>query len=221
MALFSIIRIQQTPHKKTTILRSGVPDGSGTNILCGTVTTTVVGLGAQVLTNTVVYKASGVSDIVMDQDIYTYLDARNRSYQIAHLDGTTEQFNYACCGLDSQVNRDGTTTDYLYDALQRQIGSVVNGITLTNQFEATGSTLVTARVSTNGSHIYITRSAFDLAARPVKETNALSGVTTYTNYFDGSHQLIKQSTYPDGGTRIETYAQDGALLGVSPRRRSH
>jgi len=47
------------------------------------------------------------------------------------------------------------------------------------------------------------------------QTNALNGVTSITNYFDGSGQLVKLTTNADLTTRIETYAQDGSLLSVS------
>ncbi len=202
--------------QKTTVVLSGVPDpGNATNILEGTESITVTALGGQVLTNTVKYKAQGGAETITDQDIYTYLDARMRSYQVVHLDGTTNQYDYACCGLDFEIDRDGTLTQYSYDGLKRQIASLRNGITTSNLLDANGALLATVRVGTNGSQIIQQQMAYDVAGRVLSETNALQGVTTHTNYFDGSGQLIRLTLNPDLSTRIETYAQDGSLVSLS------
>ena len=68
--------------QKTTALLSGVPDPtSETNILSGTIATTVTMLGGQTLTNTIKSRQPGASDVLIAQDIYTYLDSRNRSFR--------------------------------------------------------------------------------------------------------------------------------------------
>jgi hypothetical protein len=207
---------QTNATQKATIILSGVQDPtSDTNIVSGTVTTTITMLGGQILTNTVLYRSPGLADILTDQDYYTYTDSRNRSYIVTHLDGTTDQYNYACCGLDTKTDRDGTTTQYFYDALKRQVASLRNGITASNWLEANGASLGTFRIGTDTSSISLQRQTYDIAGRLRFETNALNGASIHTNYFDSSNQLVKQTTYPDGGTRIETYFQDGSLHSVT------
>jgi RHS repeat-associated protein len=201
---------------KTATVLSGVPEsGNETNIVDGTLTITITQLGGQVLTNTVKYRTPGSSDILIDQDSYTYLDARNRSYNVVHLDGTTNQYNYACCGLDSESDRDGTTTQYAYDDLKRQITSTRNGITTSNIFDANSAVLATIRIGSNSSQIKVLQQIYDAAGRVLFETNALSSATIHTNYFDGSGQTVRQTTYANGGTRVETYYKDGSLLSVT------
>ncbi len=201
--------------QKTTTVLSGVPDpNDDSNILIGNQTVTVASLGGQILSRTASYRVSGSPDIISDQDTYTYLDSRMRSYVVAHLDGTTEQFNYGCCGLLSQTDRDGTVTQYAYDALKRQVATVRNGITTSNIFDANGAVLATIRIGADNSSMTLQGQAYDVAGRLVRETNALQGVTVHTNYFDANGQLVKKTTYPDTGTRIETYYQDGSLQSV-------
>jgi RHS repeat-associated protein len=203
--------------QKNTVVLSGVPDpASATNILMGTETYTVTALGGQILSNTVKYKAQGGTETVTGEDTYAYLDPRMRSYEVVHLDGTTNQYDYACCGLDFEIDRDGTETQYSYDTLKRQIASLRIGITTSNILDANGSLLITARVGTNGSQIVQQQMAYDVAGRVRSETNALGGVITHTNYFDGSGQMVVLSTnWTDLSTRIEIYAQDGSLVGLS------
>jgi hypothetical protein len=58
------------------------------------------------------------------------------------------------------------------------------------------------------------QAAYDTAGRLSSEVNALGGPTSYAQSFDGSGQTVKTNTFPDGGTRIETYYQDGSLQSV-------
>jgi hypothetical protein len=53
--------------------------------------------------------------------------------------------------------------------------------------------------------------AYDLAGRITRSTNALGGVTIYTNLFDGSGQLMTTNTAPDGGTTTNYHYMDGSL----------
>ena len=62
-----------------------------------------------------------------------------------------------------------------------------------------------------GGQIVLSQAAFDLAGRVTSETNALNGVTTYVESVNNNGQKIVTTTYPDGGTRIETYFLDGTL----------
>ena len=113
----------------------------------GTVTTTDVGAWGQ-LTNRVVEDIA--SQILLVQDIYGGYDSLYRSYTVTHMDGTSESFEYACCGLDTATDRDGCPTQYYYDAADRQTGSMRLGITTTNVLDAAGHVLQTWRLGTNG-----------------------------------------------------------------------
>jgi len=110
---------------------------------------------------------------------------------------------------------DGTVTSYGYDALKRQVTTTQNGITVSNILNANGDVLGTVRYGTDGSAVVNSLSTYSDGGELVSSTDALGHTTTYTNYFDGSGQNIKITTYPDQTTRLETCAVDGSLLNVS------
>jgi len=110
---------------------------------------------------------------------------------------------------------DGTVTSYGYDALKRQVTTTQNGITVSNILNANGDVLGTVRYGTDGSAVVNSLSTYSDGGELVSSTDALGHTTTYTNYFDGSGQNIRITTYPDQTTRVETYAVDRSLLNVS------
>ena len=154
-------------------------------------------------------------NLTTSYDIYDNYDSLKRSHRVIHLDNTSEQYNYGCCGLDTYIDRDWATTYYKYDDAKRQVASTRLNITTTNVLDAAGNVLKTIRIGTDTSTNLLRQAAYDLAGRMTNEVNALYGVTSYTQALDGSGQTVKTSTYPDGGTRVETYYQDGSLLSVS------
>ena len=145
---------------------------------------------------------------------YNYTDDLYRSHTVGYLDGRTETFNYACCGLDTYRDRDDTTTHYTYDTARRQVATSSLNITTTNVLDAAGNVLQTIRIGTDTSAIILRQSAYDAAGRITNEVNALNGVTAHAQSTNGLGQTVLTTTYPDGGTRIETYHQDGSLYTV-------
>ena len=200
---------------RTVTVMSGLPDATGTNIVDGTRTVTVSFLTGQICTNLVYSIVSGPNNILLSSDTYSYTDNLNLWYVVTHLDGTTESVVYGCCGLDSTTDRDFVTTTYAYDLLKRQISSTRNGITTSNILDAAGNVLVSMRIGSNGPPIITRQAAYDTAGRLASETNALGGGTVYSQSTDASGQTVKTITYPDNGTRIETYYQDGSLFKVT------
>jgi RHS repeat-associated protein len=157
------------------------------------------------------------SNLTTRQDSYSYSegDPLRRSYTVFHLGGTSETYTYSCCGLDSYMDRDGTSTYYFYDAAKRQTASRRADILTTNVLDAAGNVLRTLRFGgTNASPIVLSQHGYDLARRVIFETNALSGVTSHTEAFGSSGRTVS-TTYPDNGNRIEIYNQDGSLQSVS------
>jgi RHS repeat-associated protein len=186
---------------------SGAADSSGTNVILGTRTESYVyatGVPCERFTYDLSYQNSWIT-----YEIYT-VDDLGRVIGTSGNQGTTAQ-NYGCCGLYSSVDRQGTTTIYLYDDLKRQVGTMVGGIARTNLLDAAGNALASCRVGTDNSVMRLYSASYDAAGRLLTETNALSGVTTYSESRDGSGQTVKTITYADGGQRIETYYQDGSL----------
>jgi YD repeat-containing protein len=134
---------------------------------------------------------------------------------VTYLDGTTETVSYACCGMDSQTDREGVTTSYTYDAAKRQVATTRLSITTTNVLDAAGRVLQTVRIGSDTSRITNSQSAYNLSGEIRSETNAMNGVTIYSRGTNASGQTVLTNTYPDGGVRIETLYHDGSLLSVS------
>jgi RHS repeat-associated protein len=198
----------------TTTVLSGQPNSTGTAILDGTQTVTEVGAAGEMHYRKVVDIASNKT-VLWDTYSYDPSDPLNRSYTISHWDGTSESVHYGCCGLDTSTDRDGTTTSYLYDTLNRQNGSTRNGISTSSTLDAAGNPLTTIRTGTDNSQITLRQASYDAGGRLSAEINALNGNTTYSQSVDANGQTVKTTVYPDNGTRIETYYQDGSLQSVT------
>ncbi len=193
----------------------------------GTQTTNIVDELGNPLSTTKIHRVTGV---VLSRQIYTYTNASGdyydqlrRSHDVTDLAGRTTQYRYNdCCGLYTVTDPDGVTTVFTKDVLNRQVASTVyygnygsgNGITTTNVLNALGRVLKTQRIGTNGTIITLNQLQYDLLGRVISQTNALGGVTT-TAYGMVNNQLCVTNTYPDGGTRIETYYRDGRLQSVT------
>jgi RHS repeat-associated protein len=197
---------------------TGQPNGTDTAILEGTQTVTTNGPIGELKSRVVYPITGGTVDTtkVLEREIYTYgtNDIFKLAPTIQYLDGTTSSGTPGCCGSpgpDSTTDKDGSITYYSYDDLDRLTATETLGITTTNILDAAGQVLASVRIGTNGSQVALQQTAFDLAGRAIKETNALSGITTFTNLVDSNAQLIKTNSLPDGGTRIETYYRDGSL----------
>ena len=89
------------------------------------------------------------------------------------------------------------------------------GVTTTNLLDSANQVLVTRRIGSDGSTNVLNQATYDNAGMLTAQSNALGGSTAYSETFDGNGQLIRTTTAPDGGTRIETYFKDGQLAKVT------
>lgn len=148
-------------------------------------------------------------------------DPQGRFTLLTHLDGTTETFTYDCCNLTQTVDRDGLTTVYTPDDLNRiwkttvyHSATLVNGIETRNTLDAAGNVTKTTRVGDTSIDVLPLRE-YDRGGRMVREQNALLGYTTVVeaNTVNGGRKVT--TTYPDTGTRIEEYYRDGRLAKIT------
>lgn len=200
------------PTNTTNIVLSGHSDGTGTNIDQGTETILILSSSSgQVISKTVVEIPSGITTSYETNEY----DAYSRNTKTTYLDGSSRQISYDCCMVSSETDRDGTATSYTYDALKRLVTTTRNSITVSNFYDAYGNVLGTVRYGTDSSPMTISGATHDDAARMTSASDALNQTTAYTNYLDGDGQLVKITTFPDTGTRIETYYRDGSLQSVT------
>ncbi len=196
----------------TNIVKTGQPNAGRNDIVDGSRSVTVIGAKGEMISASVTDIASS---LLLSLETYSLYDALNRPTRVTHLDGTYEDTQFACCGVDTTTDRDGVVTFYKYDVSKRQTATVRNGITSTNVLDAAGRTVKSVRIGTDASQIVLAQSKYNLAGELTHQTNALNGVTSFMESMDGSGHKVRTTTNPDGGTRIETYYLDGSLLSVT------
>ena len=198
---------------QTNIVVSGQPDPTGAYVLDGVSNAAAVNIFGQNVSSADYDVRSGLT---LSRDLYSNFDSFDRPQQVTHLDGTTEYTYYACCGLDYTLDKDGVTTEYLYDPDKRQIGyerdNNAGWIAYTNLLDAASRAVGSYRVGSDNSVVTISRSAYDTAGELVARTNALGGATIYTHANNGSTgALVRSTVYPDGGVITNLYYVDGSL----------
>ncbi|HSH92936.1 MAG TPA: hypothetical protein VK968_02185, partial [Roseimicrobium sp.] len=150
---------------------------------------------------------------------YSQFDELNRPQKISHLDGSFETRTYACCGLETSVDRFGIATLFTYDELKRVTGTTRAGITQITRYNAAGDVTSEVRQGTDGSQVTLMRNGYDRAGRLSATTNAAGAVTTFTTQYDASGQTVRNTTTAVGtayeGTRVETSVRDGSLVKVT------
>jgi RHS repeat-associated protein len=198
---------------RTNITASGQPNSTFTHIVDGS--------SNRMVLNQFGYPVSAISwdiksGIKTSQTLHSNFDGFGRPQTVTYLDGTTEHINYDCCAIDSRIDREGVQTFFGYDLAKRPTSSWRLGITNRSVLDAVGRTLQRIRIGTNGNQIIQAQYKYDSAGELLFETNALNGVTSYTESTDGgTGEVTHTNTYPDGGTRIEIHFRDGSVKKVT------
>ena len=162
---------------QTNTVSTGQPNNSGTAIADGTQTTTVIDQFGQTVS---VVSKDIVSGATLQRDVYGNFDALDRAQLVTHLDGTSNQYDYACCYLEDMVDQDGVLTGYLYDSAKRQYGfekfyNRTNPITYQNTLDAAGRVVQSQRIGTDGSVINLSGSVYDTAGWLLAHSAPLGG----------------------------------------------
>ncbi|HWX19911.1 MAG TPA: RHS repeat-associated core domain-containing protein [Candidatus Binatia bacterium] len=219
----SIYNYQEGTNRVVTnlVVQTGQPNDTfnPTNVLEGVQVETTFNSVGQITSTTTKYITGGTASFVLSRQTNIYSGPLQTDYQTTDLANLTNQFYFDCCGLSSTVDPDGVTTVFDYDSLKRRVAAITlrggaTGVKMTNILDSAGRVLETRRIGTNGSSITLADYQYDVLGRTIRETNALGGVTTHTNV-TANGRLCVTNTYPDGGTRIETYCTDGRLESVS------
>lgn len=196
---------------RTNTVMIGQPNSGGATVTNGTRTVTVLGMAGETISETVSDIASG---IVLEQQVFSNFDELHRARRVTHLDGTTTEVAYSCCGAESTTDRDGATTTYSYDSLGRIQSEERLGLLTVYGYDASGRILSKTRYGTNAAPIYLERNGYDLAGRLIAVTNAVGHVTRTDYYVDSNGHSVVATLLPGGGTRIETRFGDGQLASL-------
>lgn len=153
------------------------------------------------------------TDLVIAEAITTETDEFGRPTEIQYLDGTSESFEYACCGLEQKTDRTGLVTTYQHDAFGNVSLQTTAGISISSEYDALGRLRRQYRIGSDSSQILQGGVDFDLAGQPTALVSA-SGSTTITTTRDGSGIKTRTETRPGGGTSITKTYPDGHLQEV-------
>jgi YD repeat-containing protein len=204
--------VQAADGTQTNTVYSGVPNSGLISIVDGTESITVLGPVGQMVSRTQIDLASGITTAL---ETYGNYDQFSRPQCVTYLDGTSNVTIYACCGVDTTIDRDGVPTYYQYDAAKRLVATTRLGVTTSYTLDSLGHVVETARTGTDLSIVTLSKSQYDLSGQLIAETNALGGVTTYSEGLNSFGGLVRTTTYPDTGTRIEQYNLDRSLASVT------
>jgi len=191
----------------TNIVLTGKANSSWDDVEDGIKTLNVVHMGR--LVSSKVYDIASDPNILLSSEVHSY-DISGRVQTTIYLDGTSKSYTYGCCNISETQDRSGAVTYYTYDALNRVIGELFNGITHSNIYDAADRILSTVRFGNDNSTIMLLGRGYDTAGRILNTTNALGGHTSY-NYAIAPTGISNIVTYPDGGTRRVIYNLDGTL----------
>lgn len=203
---------------------SGVISDDSTVLIAGTKTIIVEDENGAVLTESAYSLPSGT---LINGSEAVEMDELGRVTLREYLDGTSEEFHYACCGLEYTIDREGIRTDYHYNGFKELEGTSRAGIR-TKQYEefvAGKLNRVTTRIgsvnATPPQEIEQRREIVDLAGRTLSVREFDLRTTLYSEEFLPTGETVRTTTNPDLGTRIETFSRDGELSEVAGTAAAH
>ncbi len=198
---------------KTTVADSGQHDGSGWTVAEGFRVEDVYSpTGILKSHKKWAIQGSSVGPLV-ESTVASNFEDFGRPQRFDYLDGLYKTATYACCGLASQTDKDGTVTSFDYDALGRQTIVVRYNVTSFTVLDAADRVVEEGRIGTDSSTISQKGYGYDTTGFKTKETNFLSatlyGVTSFARTkVTGNFDQVTQ-TNPDGGTRVDRFLADG------------
>ncbi len=192
------------------IVRSGVPNAAGTDIVDGTVSTTRTDAKDQTIESTTVDIASGVtlaSQIVLDRD------PEGRPTRWLYLDGSESSTVYGCCGVESETDRNGLVTTYEYDDFKRTVAVHRLGLMTKYEYDTRGRTLKTIQVGTDSSELVASRTAYlDVIGESVDSFDPLDRKSSSRVAYHADGTTTRTTTLPGGFTQWQKSSRDGRPL---------
>ncbi|MBP7830096.1 MAG: hypothetical protein KA248_09290 [Kiritimatiellae bacterium] len=184
------------------------------------------GLGNEIRKEGYVRASSGYPRVNRTLQVF---DEQGRLTEVRYDNGLSRSTTWSsCCGRESDVEADGSTTHYVYDTLGRLVSRTKQGIPAseypeqpdvitTYAYDAAGNVLAESIAA--GGLTLSTSNQYDRAGRLVKTVDAAGLVTTYA-YEEGGR--IVTITRPGGATEITEAFMDGRPksitgTGVVPR----
>ena len=186
----------------------GVPNATRTAVTKGTRTEHRIDLSGRLISEKTwsVFPAT----YLISSKIVTSADAQGRPTRIDYLDGTYEIFNYTCCGIGDQRDRDGMWTHNTYNTRKLLVSQNRAGVVTDTDYDAVDRVIKTW-LWVNGNRQLVSSNAYDRAGRLISAVDALGHTTTYaeTNTVEGF--TIRTTSNPDASTSTTRSYLDGQL----------
>lgn len=169
--------------------------------------------GLTIKTETQIYDGTTYHPVSWTQ--YTH-DNRGRLTNVTNSNGTTEKYEYGCCGKIYERKADGTEYRYTYDILGRistetKVGTTDQpDITTTYTYDNIGNILT--QTVTAGDLSLTTTNTYDLGGHLI-QTKSPSGLITQYDH-DATAGTIT-TTYPGGATRTTKSHFDGTIQSIT------
>lgn len=197
---------------KITTVATGASNAAGTAVVDGTRTVTKVNTAGSVVSEERYDIGSG---LLMDLRLATTVDNHGRVTRADYADGTFETKVYGCCTLESETDRQGVVTSYSYDSRRRRISSTRAGVTQRSTLDPQGRELTATRIGSDASEILQQTNVYDRAGRLTSTKDARNRTTTFNEMVDVAGLVVRTTTFPDLGTRIERFYPDGSIASIA------
>jgi RHS repeat-associated protein len=230
------LTLRDYPSAHREIEWSGEPDATGDAVVNGTRTDTQKNEFGHVVHREVRDVASSA---LTDSETAIAFDNTGRPIEWRNLGGAVRKIAMgACCGVESETERDGSTRFYEYDPEghvvlathadaqgewihERTVYDGAGRVTLRGFTDAEGAGLRPQDWQFSEHFTQRESYEYDLAGRLRSAMNAVGGITTHSlPETVGQHQ-VTTVTYPDGGTMVEEFYLDGQLCRRTGTAASH
>ena len=198
-------------ENKVTTVSSGQTSADGNTVIAGTASVSTVNPAGSKISETVTDISSG---LLLSSSNATTTDAAGRPTLIQYLGGTTESFSYGCCGVDFKTDRAGISTYYTYDARRSVLTESRAGITFIYSYDASGRKTSTTRRGSDSTDMLLESTVYDITGRIVSVTTP-RGNASFAEIIDSNGHVMKTSTLPDAGLKVETFTNDHSVLEIT------
>lgn len=196
-------------NQKITTTKVGKPNDEESDIVDGTKTITTTFLDGGFVSE-IVYDIS--SGLLISSANATEYDSSNRATRIEYNDGTFKTISYGCCGVETETDREGVSTSYIYDDLKRMTISTRAGMSTVYSYDAEGNILETKRIGTDSSSITLVKNSYDNQGKLISVQDPLGNVTSYAESVEPGGFTKKTTTFSNGSNEITSLTGDGLVV---------
>ena len=160
--------------------------------------------------------------VTTDSMLVVETNIQGQATKINYHDGTYETYEYTCCGNYVHRDRSGVVTEYQADALGVSRIRISDNVEYKEMHDPMGNLISSERyfdgLLYSGEYFH-----YNAAGQVTSKVGAVGDTIAMTEVIGTNGMVVKTTSYPDGGSVIESYYQDGRLYSIvgsatTPRR---